>query len=889
MITNEDQDKLNLRRMEEERLSLLPSLLGAAHLGKDDLPSHISAKTDYCPFDFPRSSVHYGEPSLLKRYYHLPFTYDSGTDFGGSGDDEERQRTASKKRRRKNRKRRKPEKLARLRELAIKVDQQQEKLINYFTPPKGVIHELLKPSLSPVRLVAMRGRAQNQPATDYKFSRAALASLGVATCPKPPSRRITTRKNQREMAAIIIQRIFRRCFQRARVKAAVCIQRRVREHQWCVRVVERMRRRHALRAAIHIMYRLRVYVHQQNETRRMCQRHFAGIEKRCFRTWEAWVSNEVQVKEEKRQYVMKRLRRGKEVRILTQWHLWAIDTRKVRVHCQHQSIKALQWRFRGWHRRAHRFAAANIIRRFWKAQMIPLAMHRACCVRCEAAIKIESFVRMLLARGIVKRRRLNHGATVIQKMCRGVWGRERVRHKLREIYLEEHIRLLHEEHSILDIMDEAHGIVTRFVKTRAGKRAINRFVKHLWQLKRDEETLADRALTETFQLQNEDDDILALESNDMLRHKAVFLTTVQMEEFARSVFALVDVKRVGWCTHHHLEDLMGELGVKDPSFDASNVRHSSHSHIPRSAFVEWFVATYPQWEGEANNFFSRTRHRLGYHRHDAGVRAIKVAAFSIIRQFARKIFRNTSPPRFEDELSGLAFGTLQELNVHRRNPLPGPYNQIDAQSKAGLAKTWLELPANEDILSSLTFLALQHENLEQLSKGLRGAREVEYKNNRRGYLVLRYRGKRKGLLQQREVFDFVVPPLYESIDIDRACLCDSIDVMDASVSRGGHVRFSHGMNHTVSVRALGKNGVVVSKMRHGGARHVVEVNRHAHTVIRVKDKVSLYRDMHGQCQHEFELILRRTEDDAPRRKWARWGRYFGLTRSIKKVILFTWK
>ncbi len=828
----------------------------------------ISVNTDFL---LRKSScVHYGAPSVLANFYHHP-----GINSVSSDDEESRTKKRKKKKRKKRRrKKRKKNQVKQLKSASpARPVSRRTKLLRYFSPDTLQPKVRLQPALSPIKLVAMKTRAEKLGqllvsdvsdtintsvdalvnftellTTQRKNLTPATVHLGSLH-----SKKLVKVRYKKEMAAIIIQRLFSRNFLARQHAAAVIIQCRVREHNWCKEVIRNLRHRHGQRFLRVVFFTMNAFCHSRQEAKRMAKRILKGVQAKCFIAWQGWTAEELRIKEEKRKKAVSRIVNGKIARSFDAWHHFVVNNIKLRQHEKKNATKALFFRVKAWKRWCKGNRASNIIRRFWRSMMIPIAMHRAYLHRQHNATQIQKIMRAFLSRKYVAALKIFVAATKIQKTFRGILGRAKAQKERENTILREEIRSVREEHAVMDVMDNAQSIVSAFLKSYRGRQTVKRYEKYLWGLKRVDESNADKVLTKTYQIRGEDEDVLELEDNSMLRGTREFVSVAQMVEFAYSVFDLVDVSRHGVLNSKHLVEVMKEIGVSDPEYDASTVRREHSNRIRFEHFSEWFVASYPQWGGESRNFFSRAKHKLGMHRRAAAYRAVKQASLDIVREIAVKTFRQSSAPNFEDDVTGHAYGTLRQFNASqtgKKKKKRGPFNHLRKFSKAGVAKAWLN-HEEHSALQKLTSLVLHDKQMEILSEGAGHHFNLLSSN---AELVLRYKDHR---LFHRKRFDVVLPPLYESIDLDRELFYERSGIADSNISRSGHVRLTHGLGHSVIVRAIGRNGLVIKR---SDAALPEEINRLTNATIKIGDQIYLYVDIKGTLKHEFLLTSREIED-----------------------------
>ena len=75
------------------------------------------------------------------------------------------------------------------------------------------------------------------------------------------------------------------------------------------------------------------------------------------------------------------------------WNIYTQNNKKVTSFRKVWNQRILRQRIGEWQDAAHISYAANCIRRFWKAMLINILMHKSWLIRTNAAIQIEKICR----------------------------------------------------------------------------------------------------------------------------------------------------------------------------------------------------------------------------------------------------------------------------------------------------------------------------------------------------------------------------------------------------------------------------------------------------------------------------------------------------------------
>ena len=811
--------------------------------------------------------------------------------------------------------------------------------------------------------------------------------------------KLSTKKYRREAAAIAIQRIYRKYRFLCRTYAAIAIENRIREHNWCKEVIRKNLKKMENRFMYRIFSTWQVHSSKRASAKKMAIRHLHGFKAKCYDAWKQWTKDEIEERLKKQALVIKKIVHGKVLRALRAWNIYTQNNKKVTSFRKVWNQRILRQRIGEWQDAAHISYAANCIRRFWKAMLINILMHKSWLIRTNAAIQIEKICRGYLAKKRVAVLRINSYATRIQKWFRGIVGRSLADEEFEAENLREQIRYLHEQHLVNQFMLEAKE-VTKHYPTHV---MITKFSKYLWKQNRRIEYDADRALKtlhilvdsdsdeesdveeseeeeeeENGREEKETDEALIKKSKKRPKdHKEVTLDQVTNHAFA--IFDLFDVDRTGEISETNLVSLLTEMGLKDPEYEASTVdrvlseeeelkaknakriealnnrmqqrRHSYYNNdvtgnssktnlkqgatskikagnieqksdstilskkkkkvkknkknkdkgkkntrkpkISLVGFLNYYMGSFDRWQRENSRIIPKIRHGFYYHRYGSSKRSLILAIDAALENAAIKIFRDSKPPKFYDDISGLPFATLQQLNDFKKskehlkkNGIRGPWNKLPKDSKSGIALKWLLLENGGEKY-------FQHQIIKQIMKrekafnlhGKLHTHVISYRNLEEGEIILEYypRGR------QGKKFEIKLPPMYESVDMNRESFFLESDILDPNISRDGHVRFTHGLHNTIQVRSIGTNGVVIARSNHHGGLNTKEEVGYGTTVsVNVDDHIWLYKEYdslrknHSKYKHEF--IVNRVERENTKAGKRRKLRQKGTRSSRRRLV-----
>ena len=79
-------------------------------------------------------------------------------------------------------------------------------------------------------------------------------------------------------------------------------------------------------------------------------------------------------------------------------------------------------------------------------------------------------------------------------------------------------------------------------------------------------------------------------------------------------------------------------------------------------FLNYYMGSFDRWQRENSRIIPKIRHGFYYHRYGSSKRSLILAIDAALENAAIKIFRDSKPPKFYDDISGLPFATLQQLN-----------------------------------------------------------------------------------------------------------------------------------------------------------------------------------------------------------------------------------
>jgi Ca2+-binding EF-hand superfamily protein len=589
-----------------------------------------TANTD---FFIPKhtKNIHYGSPSVLSKYYHQPGSY-HGQETGYSSEDasdSEEMRLRKKKHRRRCRKKKKKRKRKTQKKRERDVIPMKNKLTSSMLLEKDVIqsdkerllidffarsyqypthHTSFSVTLSPIRSVAIRDKIRKSKVqvfpttkaltnfvskefhvkpqeqrhkggtTQHRatFSKSAILNFEIGT---KMSKRSSTTKYLHETAAIVIQRVFRRYKFLRRTHAAIVIEDRIREHNWCKEIIRKNIKKMENRFILKIFSTWQVYSTKRLHAKKMALRKLHGFQAKCFDMWNQWTCAEIQERLRKQEAVIKKIVHGKIIRALKAWSVYTQNNKKVNTFRKVWNRRISRHFMMEWQHAAYISHAANRIRKFWKAKMVSILMHKSWLVRTDASIEIERICRGYLAKKHVAALRKEYCATRIQSWYRGTRGRKLADQEFNAEILREQIRYLHEQHLVSQFMTEAK-LVTRKYPTHA---MITKFGKYLWNQNRKIEYDADRALKRLHVLidsESEDDDNSDDDEDDNGKdeerflkkardHKAISLDEVTNHAFA--IFDLFDVNRTSEISETDLLSMLKEMGLRNPEYEATTV------------------------------------------------------------------------------------------------------------------------------------------------------------------------------------------------------------------------------------------------------------------------------------------------------------------------------
>ena len=669
--------------------------------------------TDFSISSFSKN-IHYGSPSMLSKYYHQPGSY-AGQDTGyssdeGSDSEETRLRKKRVRTKRKRMKRKRRKNRARKKKSGSNiVDEQQlarqKQMKDYFSKSNddtSVVKASNKTrvsfavNLSPIRRVAMRDKIIKSNLQVFPSSQA-LSTFSRDRNQRRPafeigakmSRKMSTSKYIQETAAIVIQRAYRSHNFSRRTGAAIAIEKRLREHNWCKEIVRKNLKKMENRYALRIFTTWSDHSKKRGNAKKMALRRLHGFQTKCFDAWKEWVQHEIEQRFEKQAAAIRRILHGKVIRALVAWNNYVLNNKKVSSFRKIWNQRVLHQRLGDWRNAARNSRFANRICKFWKAVQIGILMHNSWLLRNNAAIQIQRRCRGFLGKKRVVVMRRNMYATRIQKCFRGMRGRYKASEEEGAEILREQIRYLHEQHLVHQFLDASKDVLKSH-PTRAATRA---FAKHLWKMNRRIEYDADRALKKIHVLvesegeDSSDEDSMSdahdqqsERSKDKARKQKRVrnrrnITMDDMTNHAYAIFDLVDVNRRGQISEIELEELLGEMGRRNPRLEAAAIDRSMLSTVITNkkvdknlqkvpvitlvSFLNYYTGQFNAWQRDNSRLVPSLRHSLNYHRSSASRRALKQALGIVIQITATEIFRELKPPKFFDERSGkLDFTTL---------------------------------------------------------------------------------------------------------------------------------------------------------------------------------------------------------------------------------------